>query len=123
MTLQAVMHGRDDGGFIMVDALTGVVIAALMIAVCLGTVKASRAMTKSAADMRTAQALMMTLMESAPRHAGDFSGRSSGFSYRIRVTDEKVNRVHLCQIDIVVAAKRHHPYRLSGARWCEDVAA
>jgi hypothetical protein len=115
---------RGEGGFIMVDALVGVTIIALMIAVCLGTVKIARHFSQTAADMRDATVLLSTLMETTPRIVGVHDGKSGGMTYHVQVDDEVSDGFHLC---LIKASVRPRPagrvYRLNGARWCDRVAA
>ncbi|HTN41927.1 MAG TPA: hypothetical protein VLZ84_12290 [Asticcacaulis sp.] len=107
----------------MVDALTGVTIIALMIAVCLATVKIARHFSQTATDMSDATVLLSTLMETTPRMAGVHDGKSGGMAYHVEVDDEANDGSHLC---LIKASVRPRPesrvYRLNGARWCDRVA-
>ncbi len=119
------MGGRksNDDGFIMVDALTGVVIISLMVGVCLATVKIARGLSETSYDTRASQALMQSLMEATPRVPGHYKGLSGGMSYDVQVTEVKVGNASLCQILAAVKApNRHRVYKLSGMRWCAGQA-
>jgi hypothetical protein len=108
----------------MVDALAGVTIIALMIAVCLSTVKIARHFSQTAADMADANILLSTLMETTPRWAGVHDGKSGGIAYHVQVDDEANDGFHLCLIKASVRPREGgRVYRLSGARWCDRVAA
>lgn len=108
-----------DGGFMMVDALVGTVIIALMITVCLATLKISRTLSQTAADAKGAQAVLTAVMETTPRVTGDYSGRSGEFSYRVQVKKQTFNTITFCQLNAsAVRGDGHHTYRLTGTRWC-----
>ncbi|WP_349322763.1 hypothetical protein [Asticcacaulis sp. MM231] len=106
----------------LVDALTGTAIIALMIALCLTTIKIARSQTQTARDMGDAQHLMIGLMEATPRIAGDYKGVSGGLAYKVTVQSKRVNDVPMCEISVDVRApKRQRAYHLVGTRWCSQV--
>ena len=106
----------------LVDALTGTAIIALMIALCLATIKIARVQSQTARDVKDAQHLMMGLMEATPRIAGDYEGVSGGLVYEVKIEAVTVNDVQLCDIAVAVRApKRHRVYQLNGTRWCSNV--
>lgn len=108
-----------EGGFMMVDALVGTVIIALMITVCLATLKISRTLSQTAADAKGAQAVLTAVMETTPHVTGDYNGRSGDFTYRVQVKKQTFNNITFCQLSAsAVRADRHHTYRLTGTRWC-----
>jgi len=115
---------RHDAGFIMLDALTGVVIVSLMMAVCLATVKITRSQARAAADMKDAKALLSSLMETTPRTPGSYAGKSGGLSYAVEVTETSIGDSHLCEIAASVKSALHaHIYHLTGTRWCAGAPA
>ena len=103
----------------MVDALVGTVIIALMITVCLATLKISRTLSQAAADAKGARAVLAAVMETTPLVTGDYGGRSGDFRYRVQVKKQTFNSVTFCQLSAsAVRADGHRTYRLTGTRWC-----
>ena len=103
----------------MVDALVGTVIIALMITVCMATLKISRTLSQTAADARSAQVVLAAVMETTPHLTGDYTGRSGDVTYRVQVEKQSINGVTFCQLSASAArVGRHHAYRLTGTRWC-----
>ena len=124
VTLKHSLKSGDEGGFVLVDALTALVVLSLVLTVCIVTVRISLTASRTTSDAREAHVLLSSLLETTPRQTGVYQGVSGVFSYRTRVADEVVNNVHLCRIDATVQAKRRtRVYRLSGTRWCESLAA
>lgn len=113
-----------DSGFVLVDALTALVVLSLVLTVCIVTVRISLTASRSTSEAREAHVLLSSLLETTPRQSGIYQGTSGVFSYRTRVADSEINNVHLCHIDATVQAKkRTRAYRLSGTRWCESLPA
>ncbi len=107
----------------MVDALVGTVIIALMITVCLATLKISRTLSQTAADAKSAQQVLAEAMMATPVVKGTYSGRSGNFTYRVTVEAQTIENVTFCQLRATtVRTNQHHVFRLTGTRWCRRTA-
>jgi len=108
----------------MADALTGVVIISLMIAVCLATIKICRAASATASNTKSAQTALMTALETTPRRPGSYVSAAGGVTTRVEVRYKTVNGIALCHMVAVASPDGgRHSYRLSGTRWCEKAPA
>lgn len=113
----------DDAGFIMVDALVGAVIVSLMIAVVLATLRISQNHLRTISEMRQAQVLLQSLMETTPRTTGTYDGRTERFSHSVGVSEEGGTGAKLCALKAQATSRtRKRTYRLEGVRWCAQGA-
>ncbi|EGF92855.1 hypothetical protein ABI_12930 [Asticcacaulis biprosthecium C19] len=109
-----------EGGIIMVDALVAVVIVSLMIAICLGTLKITRGLSRSALDNREAAVALAAAVEAVPRAVGHYHGSLGQFVYEAKVEEDKVQGLRLCRIEASLRTRpKGRVHRLSATRWCD----
>gem|GEM_PF-6185544 len=109
----------DEGGFVMIDAITGVMIIALTAAVVLTALSLSRHYRQRAEMDRGAAAAFSYLMATVPKMPGRREGRVVGFRYEAEVTHEALGSLTLCRVSLKLTHLQfNRSYRLSGLRPC-----
>lgn len=110
----------DDDGFIMIDAVTGVMIIALTAAVVLTALGLSRSYRQRAETDRAAAVAFSYLMATVPKTPGTQSGDVAGFRYQADISKEPVGILTSCRVTLALNHVRlKRSYRLSGLRPCE----
>lgn len=110
-----------EDGFIMIDAVTGVMIIGLTAAVVLTLLGLSRTYRERAETDRAAAVAFSYLMATVPKTPGSVSGEVSGFRYEAEVSEEGVRDFRFCRVDLKLKHLRlSKNYRLSGLKPCKD---
>ena len=121
------LKGGGKAGFAAVDALVALAIFATTIALVLRCVDTARHIALAAAETRRANVLGQYLLESSPKAAGSWAGRSDGFVWRINVTNSTVDnqpQIRLCRQSVGLrAAGSGRRYGLATTQICPPPSA
>lgn len=108
---------KADDGFIMVDAVMGVMIIALSAAVVLTALDISRRTIRAAGADNDAVTAFRYLMAVASPQSGSTTGQINGFTYQAVTTTEKVKDLSVCRVALTLR-RDTHVWRLNGLRAC-----
>jgi len=109
---------KENDGFVLIDALIGVVIIGLMLTMCLETLNLTRRLRQKAKDETEGVLALQSAIESTPRKSGDYEGQLGAALYQVQVREEVIKDYHLCRFDAKVTLDRHI-YSLETMRWCD----